>query len=29
VAWEYLQLLARLYVYRWSGKRAVEIAAGD
>ena len=29
VAWEYLQLLARLYAIRWGGKRAVEIAAGD
>jgi len=29
VACEYLQLLARLYAFRWSRKRTVEIAAGD
>lgn len=29
VAVEYLQLLARLYAFRWSEKRAMEMAAGD
>lgn len=29
VAWEYLQLLTRLYAFRWGRKGTVEIAAGD